>query len=73
MMILDYIKAQLQRLITHLMKLDVSVLVQEAGSIRQIFNNIKDDLPALEQIIQPATFLEGNSPKFLSAQSRLAA
>ena len=44
-MIPDYIKAQLQRLITHL-ELDVSVLVQDVGSVREIFNQIKDDLPS---------------------------
>jgi hypothetical protein len=43
-MISDFIKAQLRRLITHL-ELDVSVLVQDARSIREIFNRIKDDLP----------------------------
>jgi chromosome segregation ATPase len=72
-MIPDYIKAQLQSLITHL-ELDVSFLVQDAGSIREIFNHIKDDLtPSLKEMIQPAAFLEANGPKFLSAQSRLAA
>jgi hypothetical protein len=40
----DHIKAQLQRLITHL-ELDISTLIQDAGSIREIFNQIKDDLP----------------------------
>jgi len=59
-------------LITHL-ELDVSVLVQDVGSIRDIFNQIKDDLPSsLKGMIQPAAFLEGNDPKFLSAQSTLA-
>jgi hypothetical protein len=68
----DYIKAQLQRLINHL-ELDVSILVQDAGSIREIFNQIKDDLPpSVKEMIQPATFLEGNGPKFFSVQSRLA-
>jgi hypothetical protein len=41
----DHIKAQLQRLVTHL-ELDISVLIQDAGSIREIFNQIKDDLPS---------------------------
>jgi hypothetical protein len=60
-------------LITHL-ELDISVLIQDAGSIRDIFNQIKDDLPSsLKEIIQSAAFLEGNGPKFFSAQSRLAA
>jgi hypothetical protein len=33
----DFIKAQLQRLIDHL-ELDTSILIQDAGSIREIFN-----------------------------------
>jgi len=54
--------------------LDVSVLVQDAGSIKEIFNQIKDDLPSsLKEMIQPAAFLEGNGPKFFRAQSRLTA
>jgi hypothetical protein len=54
--------------------LDVSVLVQDAGSIKEIFNQIKDDLPSsLKEMIQPAAFLEGNGPKFFGAQSRLTA
>ena len=49
-------------------------MIQDAGSIREIFNQIKDDLAScLKEIIQPATFLEGNDPKFFNAQSRLAA
>jgi len=60
-------------LINHL-ELDISILVQDAESIREIFKQIKDDLPSfLKEIIQPAAFLEGNAPKFLNAQSRLAA
>ena len=69
----NHIKAQLQKLITYL-DLDILVLIQDAGSIREVFNQIKDDLPpSLKEMIQPAAFLEGNGPKFLSAQSRLAA
>ena len=69
----DFIKAQLQRLIDHL-ELDTSILIQDVGSIRKIFNQIKDDLPSyLKEIIQPAAFLEGNGPKFFNALSRLAA
>jgi len=72
-MIRDDIKAQLQRLITHL-ELDISILIQDVGSIREIFNQIKDDLPSfLKEMIQPAAFLEGNGPKFFSTQSILAA
>jgi len=64
----EHIKAQLQRLITHL-ELDVSGLIQDARSIREIFNHIKDDLPSsLKEMIQPTTLLEGNGPKFFSAQ-----
>jgi hypothetical protein len=60
-------------LIDHL-ELDTSILIQDAGSIREIFNHIKDDLsPSLKEIIQPSAFLEGNGPKFLNAQSRPAA
>jgi hypothetical protein len=71
-MIRDDIKAQLQRLITHL-ELDISILIQDVGSIREIFNQIKDDLPSfLKEMIQPAA-LEGNCPKFFSTQSILAA
>jgi hypothetical protein len=67
----DYINARLQRLITHL-ELDVSVLVQDLGSVREIFNQIKDDLPSsLREMILLAAFLEGKGPKFFSAQSRL--
>ena len=67
----DFIKGQLQRLIDH-MELDTSILIQDAGPIREIFNQIKDDLPSsLKEIIQPAAFLEGNGPKFLNAQSGL--
>jgi hypothetical protein len=55
-------------------ELDISVLIQDAGSIREFFNQIKDVLPSfLKEMIQQATFLEGNGPKFFSAQSRLAA
>jgi len=69
----DFIKAQLHRLMDHL-ELDTSILIQGAGPIREFFNQIKDDLPSsLKEIIQPAAFLEGNGPKFLNAQSRLAA
>jgi len=69
----DSIKAQLQRLIDHL-ELDISILVQYAGSIREILNQIKDDLPSsLKEIIQPAAFLEGNGSKFFNAQSKLTA
>jgi hypothetical protein len=69
----DSIKAHLQRLVDHL-ELDISILVQDTGSIREIFNQIKDDLPSSsKEIIQPTAFLEGNGPKFLNAQSRLAA
>jgi hypothetical protein len=49
-------------------------LVQDARSVREIFKQIKDDLPSsLKEMIQPAAFLEGNGTKFFSAQSRLAA
>jgi len=69
----DHVKAQLQRLINHL-ELDISILVKDAGSIREIFNQIKDDIPSpLKEMIQPASFLEGNGPRFLSTQSRSAA
>ena len=58
----NHIKTQLQRLITHL-ELDILVLIQDAGSIREIFNQINDDLPSsLKEMIQLATFLEGNGP-----------
>jgi hypothetical protein len=70
---LDHIKAQLQMLITHL-ELDISILVQDAGSIREVLNQTKDDLPpSLRETIQPVAFLEGYGPKFFSAQSRLVA
>jgi hypothetical protein len=60
-------------LITHL-ELDISVLIQDVGFIREIFNQIKEYLASsLKEMIQLATFLEGNGPKFFSAQSRLAA
>jgi hypothetical protein len=60
-------------LITHL-ELDILILIKDAGSVREIFNKIKDDFPSfLKEMIQPAAFLEGNGPKFFSAQSRLAA
>jgi len=49
-------------------------LIQDAGSIREIFNQIKDNLhSSLKEIIQPIAFLEGNGPKFFNAQSSLAA
>jgi len=58
----NHIKTQLQRLITHL-ELDILVLIQDAGSIMEIFNQINDDLPSsLKEMIQLATFLEGNGP-----------
>jgi len=41
----DFIKAQLQRLNDHL-ELDTSIMIQHTGSIREIFNEIKDDLPS---------------------------
>jgi len=41
----DSIKAQLQRLNDHL-ELDISILVQDARLIREIFNQMKDDLPS---------------------------
>jgi hypothetical protein len=66
-MIPNYIKAQLSRLITHL-ELDISILIQDTGSVREIINQIKDDLPpSLKEMIQSATFLEGNGPKFFNA------
>jgi hypothetical protein len=69
----DFIKAQMQRLIDNL-ELDTSILIQVIGSIREIFNEIKDDLPSpLKEIIQPVAFLEVNVPKFFNAQSTLAA
>jgi len=69
----DHIKAQLQRLINHL-ELDISTLIQDVGSIRENFNQIKNDPPSfLKEVIQPAAFLEANGPKFFNAQSRLAA
>ena len=67
----DFIKAQLQRLID-LLGLDISILVQDVRSIKEIFNQIKDDHPSsLKEIIESATFLDGNVLKFFSAQSRL--
>jgi hypothetical protein len=72
-MIPDYIKAQLQRLVTRL-GLDISILIQDVGYVREIFNQIKNDLPSsLKEMIQPAAFLEGSGPKFFSPQSRLVA
>jgi hypothetical protein len=60
-------------LIIHL-ELDILVLIQDVGLVREIFNQIKDDLPSsLKEMIQPVAYLEGNGPKFFSAQSRLAA
>lgn len=47
--------------------------MQDARSIREVFNQIKDDVPSsLRETIQPAAFLEGNGPRFLNAHSRLA-
>jgi len=69
----DFIKAQLQRLMDHL-ELDTLILIQDVGPIREIFNQIKDNLPSsLKEIIQPVAFLEGNGLKFFNAQSRIAA
>ena len=63
----------MQRVIYHL-ELDISTLIQDVGSIREIFNQIKNDLPSfLKEVIQPAAFLEANGPKFFNAQYSLAA
>ena len=69
----DHIKAQLQRLINHL-ELNISTLIQDASSIREIFNQIINDLASfLKEVIQSAAFLEANGPKFFNAESRLTA
>jgi chromosome segregation ATPase len=66
-------RSQLQLLIP-LLELDTAILVQDAGSIREIFNLIKDELPSqLKETLKPAAFIEYHEPKFSGAQSRLAA
>lgn len=68
----ESIKAQLQLLIPHL-ETDTAMLVKDAGTIRGIFNPIKDALtPQLREILQPVAFIECHEPKFSRAQTRLS-
>lgn len=65
-------KSQLQALIP-LLETDTSVLVQDAGAVRDIFNSIKDELPPqLKEVLKLAAFIECYEPKFSGAQTRLA-
>jgi len=60
--------------IDHPLELNITILIEHAGSVSEIFNQIKDDLPSsLKEMIQPAAYLEDNGPKLFSAQSRLVA
>jgi hypothetical protein len=60
--------------IDHPLELNITILIEHAGSVSEIFNQIKDGLPSsLKEMIQPAAYLEDNGPKLFSAQSRLVA
>lgn len=69
----DLTKDRLRMMIPHL-DVDTADLVRNAGFVREIFNSIKGDLPAmLREALQPAAYIESHEQKFLGAMERLAA
>lgn len=68
----DATKAHLEEMLTDLNK-NITILVQDASLIHNIFSVIKDNLPSdLMESLTPPAFMEGHQPQVLNVQNCLA-